>query len=224
MRNLDIYLKNKVVDYKKLTEYGFEKIEENYLYHKKIIDDQFEVTISFGKDNSSKVIDLENDDEYFLVDVENSVGEFVGKVREEYENIIQNIIDKCTNSNIFKNKQTKQIIKYIKEKYNDDLEFLWEKYDDCAIWRNKSNNKWYGLLMTIAEEKLGLKSNKEIEVLNLKYQKDEIDKVVDNKGIFPGYHMNKRSWISIVLDDTIDNKYIKELIDNSYILSGGNKK
>lgn len=224
MRNLDIYLKNKVVDYKKLTEYGFEKIEENYLYHKKIIDDQFEVTISFGKDNSSKVIDLENDDEYFLVDVENSVGEFVGKVREEYENIIQDIIDKCTNSNIFKNKQTKQIIKYIKEKYNDDLEFLWEKYDDCAIWRNKSNNKWYGLLMTITEKKLGLKSNKEIEVLNLKYQKDEINKVVDNKGIFPGYHMNKRSWISIILDGTVDNKYIKELIDNSYILSGGNKK
>lgn len=223
MRNLDIYLKNKVIDYKKLDEYGFEKIKDNYVYHKRIIDNQFEVIISFGKENISKVIDLENDDEYILVDVENSVGEFVGKVREEYENIIQEVVEECTNLNVFKNKQTKQIIKYIKEKYNDDLEFLWEKYDGSAIWRNKSNNKWYGLLMTITEDKLGLKSNKEIEVLNLKYQKDETNKVIDNKGIFPGYHMNKKSWISIKLDDNMQIKYIKGLINNSYKLSLGNK-
>ena len=48
---------------------------------------------------------------------------------------------------IYKNQQSKEVIKYIKEKYDDDLEFLWKKYDNNAIWRNKQNNKWYGYFL-----------------------------------------------------------------------------
>lgn len=65
-----------------------------------------------------------NEDEYVLVDIKDGFGEFVGKLKEEYENELQNIITKCTIPNIFKSEQAKEIIKYVKEKYNDDLEFL----------------------------------------------------------------------------------------------------
>ena len=66
--------------------------------------------------------------------------------------------------------------------------------------------------------------NKEIEILDLRYQKEEIEKIIDNKKIFPGYHMNKSSWITIKLDETIPTKEIQKLIDNSYALStDGNK-
>ena len=34
-----------------------------------------------------------------------------------------------------------------KEKNNDELEFLWEKFDNNAICRNKQNNKWYILFI-----------------------------------------------------------------------------
>ncbi len=61
------------------------------------------------------------EDEYILVDIQDSKGEFVGKVREEYEKELQNIITKCTTLNIFKSEQAKEIIKYVKEKYNDDF-------------------------------------------------------------------------------------------------------
>lgn len=146
-------------------------------------------------------------------------GEFVGKVRCEYEEKLQDIINKCTISNVFKENQTKEIIKYIKNKYNDDLEFLWEKFDDNAIWRNKINNKWYGLLMTISKSKLGFDSDEKIEAIDLRYQKEEIEKILDNKLFFPGYHMNKKSWITIILDESVDTETICELIDNSYKIS-----
>ena len=131
-------------------------------------------------------------------------------------------MNKCTNPNIFKEKQSKEIMSYISEKYNDNLEFLWEKYDNNAIWRNKQNSKWYGLL-TITEDKLGGSSNKEIEILDLRYQKEEIDSIIDNKLIYPGYHMNKKSWITIKMNNSMDTNKIKKLIDNSYNLSVGNK-
>ena len=146
-------------------------------------------------------------------------GEFVGKVRCEYEEKIKDIINKCTDSNVFQKSQTKEIIKYIKNKYNDDLEFLWEKFEDTAIWRNKENVKWYGLLMTISKSKLGFDSEEIIEAIDLRYQKEEIEKIVDNKLVFPGYHMNKKSWITIVLDNSVDTETICGLIDNSYKIS-----
>ena len=117
----------------------------------------------------------------------------------------------------------KELIKYISEKYGDELEFLWEKFDDNAIWRNKNSKKWYATLFCITADKLGLDDNKRIEVTNMMFQKDRIDEIVNNKTIFPAYHMNKRSWITIKLDDEVDMETVYELIDNSYEISGGSK-
>lgn len=225
MRNLDEKLKNRIININKLTKFGFEKYNNIYIYKENICDNQFEMIVEVEKNKmKSKLMDLMNEEEYVLVDVPDSVGEFVGKVRQEYEEKINRIIINCTEKEIFKQKQTKQIIKYIREKYNDELEFLWEKYDDAAIWRNKQNDKWYGLLMKITEDKLGINSNKIIEALDIRYQKEESHKIVDNKKIFPGYHMNKKSWITLKLDDSIEIEQIKKFIDNSYNLSFGRKR
>lgn len=220
MRSLEKEFENKVVDYNKLIEYGFKKRENIYIYKVKIYKEQFEMTVYISeKEKISKLIDLENEDEYILVDISDSEGEFVGSVRKEYEAKIKDIINKCTTLDVFKFDQSKQVIKYIKQKYNDNLEFLWEKFDNNAIWRNKKNNKWYGLLLTISEDKLKINSNKIVEIIDLRYQKDKINEIIDNKKIYPGYHMNKKSWITIKMDGSLNIEMIYELIDNSYILS-----
>ena len=224
MRNLDNELRNKVINYVELLQYGFIEENETYIYKKKICDGQFEVIVSFSdKENIAKVIDIFDEDEYILVDIQDSVGEFVGKVRTEYENLLNDIIEKCTNISVFRSIQAKEIIQYIQEKYHDDLEFLWERFDENAIWRNKENNKWYAVILKITEDKLKMHSNKEIEILDLRYQKDQIQDMIDNQKIFPGYHMNKSNWITIKLDNTVDTEEIFKLIDNSYSLAIGNK-
>jgi len=225
MRNLEEVLRNKTFDNKKLIEYGFILEENKYIYHHKILDEQFEVIVEInGNKAFSRVMDLFSEEEYALVDVQDAEGKFIGKVREAYESILNDIIDRCTNSNVFKQSQTKTVIEYIKEKYHDELEFLWKKFDDNAIWRNKKNQKWYGILMTIKEDRLGGDENKTIEVLDLRYQKEEIENIVDSKRIFLGYHMNKKSWITVKLDNTLEDYEVEKLIDNSYELSLGTKR
>lgn len=218
MRNLSIYLKNRKIISKKVLDNGFIKENNSYILEKEINNNDFKVVIELTNDKQiSKVIDLSSNEEYILVDTK-TTGSFVGQIKDEYEKIINSFIENCTEPNIFKSNNSKQVIKYIKEKYNDDLEYLWEKLPNCAIWRNKNNDKWYGLIMQIKESSLGLKSDKETEVLNLKYQKDQTNEIINNKTIFPAYHMNKKSWISIKLDEDIDIKEIENLIDNSYNL------
>jgi len=38
------------------------------------------------------------------------------------------------------------------------------------------------------------------------------------EGIIPGYHMNKKHWNTLLLDQTLPEKLIHELVDHSYAL------
>ncbi len=222
MRDLGKEFENRDINYQQLLDYGF--VEENkcYSFQKNICNGNFNVIVEISKkEKKSKVIDIFTDSEYALVDVRDLQGSFVGQVREEYENIINDIIQKCSILNVFKSNQAKQIIEYVKYKYGDELEYLWDKSPDAAVYRNKKNNKWYGLLLIISEKKLGLPTDNMVDIIDLKYQKESIKEIIDNKKIFEGYHMNKKSWITIKLDGTVNIKEIYKLIDNSFKLSDG---
>lgn len=184
---------------------GFVKENDNYVLEEKLDDENFKIIVNIGKDSFTKLIDIESNLEYSLVDVLESNGSFVGRIRKKYENKIKEIVDKCVSNQLL------LVISYIKEKYNDELEYLWDNLPDCAIWRHKENNKWYGLIMNIEENKLGIDSKRKVDVINLKCLN-----VVDNINIFPGYHMNKKYWVTIILDGRLDINTIYELIDKSY--------
>lgn len=40
-------------------------------------------------------------------------------------------------------------------------------------------------------------------------------------GVKPGYHMNKKHWITVTMDGSIPDKLVKAWIDNSYALVAG---
>ena len=220
MRNLENGFKDRKINYDRLIEYGFILKEDNYYYEKIINDGVFKIVIEINKQQKiAKVIDLLNDQEYNLVDVKGATGNFVGKIKEIYEALINDIIDKCSDVDVFKSKQTIAIINYVKAKYDNDLEFLWKRSPKNAIWRNQNNRKWYGAVLVISKDKLKIESNEMVEILDLRYQKNDIKNIIDNYKIFPGYHMNKDNWITIILDGRVELEEIYQLIDNSYQLS-----
>lgn len=55
--------------------------------------------------------------------------------------------------------------------------------------------------------------------INLKCDPDKAQELRETyNAITPGYHMNKKLWNTVSIDNTISNKLIKELIDHSYTL------
>lgn len=213
-------LKNKSIDKNKLLNYGFKKIENTFEFKKLIIDEQFLLTIKIKEnDISSEILELSTNEPYTLYLVEGAVGSFVGRVREEYVGTLNDIAKSCFYRDIFKEENSKKIIEYIKEKYDGDLEYLWEKSPENAIWRRKDNKKWYGALLTVNSEKLGLKYNKKLEVLDIRCKEENIEKLVDNIIFFKGYHMNKKSWITVNLNEKLNLEEIYRMIDESYNLA-----
>ena len=62
------------------------------------------------------------------------------------------------------------------------------------------------------------KGTGEIEVMNVKINPNDLDNLLKMNGIYKAYHMNKKYWITIILNDTLKDKDIIKLIDNSYNL------
>ena len=156
------------------------------------------------------------DEDYVLVDVKTPIGKFAAELKIEYESIITDIIEKCTRSNVFKFFQTKRLMDRVEKRYNTDLEFLWEKFPKDAIYRNKRSNKWFVLLVALDKSKINLDGEGEIEIAVLKH--DNVSNVIDGKSILEGYHMNKKHWITVPLDDRISDEKLFELVENSYNL------
>ena len=117
------------------------------------------------------------------------------------------------------------IIAHIQQQYGVFPEYLWEKYPQFCIFRRFDNQKWFAALMkNMNAQKLGLATPETVDILNLKCDPEFAKMIlIDHKSIFPAYHMNKKHWISVVLNRIADDE-LKNLIAHSYQQTQSKKK
>ena len=215
----DIFLRKKAVP-EKLATYGFQKIRSSYRYGTNILDNAFALEITIGKGivPDTKLTEIATGEEYTLYNTD-SVGTFVGEVRTAVTNILQDIADRCYETAVFKAEQSVALIAYVREKYGDELEYLWDKFPDNAVWRRQDNKKWYGALLSVSRRKLGIPSDEIVEIIDLRIAPEEMENLIDNVRFFPGWHMNKKHWYTIILDRTVSTDEICRRVDESYLLA-----
>lgn len=212
----DIFKKSKLNN-NKLLDYGFKKEKDYYIITKDIMNNCMKVEIKVKDEEvSSKVIDKDFNEEYTGFRNDNKGGTFSNKVKEELEEILIDIREKCSKKESFIFDQSNRLEKYIKEKYKDIPSFEWETSPNFGVFRNKDTKKWYALVMNIDKSKLNKDESGEVEIVNIKLDENEIVDLLKKDGFYPAWHMNKKYWISILLNDTIDDKVLFELIDESY--------
>ena len=74
--------------------------------------------------------------------------------------------------------------------------------------------------MNIPKKRVGIEEDGMVDVLNLKIDPEESYAVREMfEGIIPAYHMNKRHWISVILNDTVPMEFCEILIQKSYDLT-----
>lgn len=210
--------KNSKVKFDKLEEFGFKKDGKNYNYVKNIGDFNIQIKIDNQGKITGKIYDLLTNEEY--VNFRNDVvqGEFNNKIKQIYIDLLFNIKQVCFIQENYSSNQANRISNYILQKYSILPELLWEDYPNYGVYRNKVNKKWFAIIININRNKLdkSIKLEDEAEIINLKINKDELETLLNKKGYYKAYHMNKSSWISIILDDTLKDSEIWFLIDKSY--------
>ena len=203
----------------KLSAYGFVKDCGGYSCRTEIMNGDFLAVITVGDDMtvSGKLIDVMNDEEYTRFRSENA-GTYVASVRAAYEELLLEIASECCTEKLFASPQSNRIAENIFRIYGVRPDFPWGDRTG-GVFRHKGSRKWFGLIMNIKYSQLMKNTdNRKLDVINLKAGENH----TSDSGIYPAYHMNHKNWISVLLDDTVPDEKIMELIGESYKLT--NKK
>ena len=202
-------------DFNRLLDYGFIKDKDDYVFQKDFGSslEAFVMVKPNGK-IIGRVMDRELDEEYISFRLPSQIGEYAAKVKEEYVAILEDIRDNCFVKRPFHSAQANRIAERIKLQYGVLPEFLWEKFPGYGVFRNVNSTKWFGLISLIDRGKLIKKAKGTVEVLNVRTG-NETEKYLHEEGIYPAFHMNKKNWVSIILDDTLTDDEIMKLVERS---------
>lgn len=209
-----------------LLNFGFKKVGDVFVFEAYIANGELKmiVTVSQNGEMITRVEDAAFGDEYTLHLVEGAQGSFVGEVRDEYQGLITLIEEKCFERGYKTHSQVKEILDGVLEKYSALPEYPFEDDNETAVLRRNDSQKWFGIIMSISPKKLGLEGNGNIEVINIKVDPEELNRILDNEKYFRAYHMNKKLWMTLVLDGRLPTAEIMKRIEDSFNLVGAKKK
>lgn len=84
------------------------------------------------------------------------------------------------------------------------------------MFRHPGNRKWFAIVMDVPDEKLGLEGDAIADIVNVKLDPGLVDELSTRDGFLPAYHMNKKQWVSVRLDGSVDTDKLTALLDESF--------
>ncbi len=192
-----------------LQDYGFTKTKDGYLVSKDILNSTMYAKFFVSSTKITvDVYDYFDNEIYLPFNVLNAKGKFVNSVKDEVAIHLEDILKNCFILEDIKEK----LNCYVKEKYQIEPIYPWD--DENYVY--KVNDKWFGLVMNIKYQSLGISKEGKVDVINVKLEPELIDQLVDNCFFFRAYHMNKKYWITILLSASMDFNLITKYLDKSY--------
>lgn len=202
-------------DFNKLLDYGFKSNKDKYVFSKNL-DSNLLLKIEIDNYGCISFIIWDNDfnDECLSYNTSPTI-------KSLWNNVFDDIKDKCCYKQKYKSDQANLVDKFIKDSFNVDAEFLWEKYPEFGVYRNMFNKKWFAIIMNIDYSTIDKSKSGQVCVVDIK--SNEIQNLLKQQSFYPAYLMNKNNWITMVLDNTISLEIIFNLIKHSYELVNNKK-
>lgn len=213
----------------KLLEFGFVREGKGLIYQCDLLDGDFQAIIRVDDQGklSGRLIDSELGEDYTVFRTPQATGQFVGQVRQAYQELLEEIADFACQNLPLKSAQGRRLDAYICDNYGDQGASPFEKFPNIYAFRNPFNEKWYALALELVRGKLDLgvevwseeDLSAKVEVVNLKIQPERLHELLAIAGIYPSYHMNKKHWVTVSLDDRVSDALLFDLIATSRYLT-----
>ncbi len=199
----------------KLRDYGFTEKDGGWFLQRELQFKDLLVTIRIAPPQFEvRVIDRTFNDDFLPFSVKGGNS----PVKAAVNDLLAEILAKC-----FCNTK-RDIIAYCEQTYHTPHEKPWAEFPEYCTFKTVKKQKWYALVMDIPCQKLGLTGNAKVDVINVKLPTEQIQSLIDHQHYFPAYHMNKKYWLTILLDQQTDVVQLKKLLDTSYHLVEGTVK
>lgn len=209
---------------RKMLDFGFIKTDGAYRYETDFMNGDFSATVIIFDSGAfdCTVVDKMNDEEYRPLRIDSFSGGYVNSVRLAYEALLESIAGGCCKDVLFASDQANRIAERISEAFGVAPDFPWKqsKYESCGVFRHADNLKWFALIMNVRRRLITKGGdNSTVDIINLKSEPDMIEQLTRQTGIYPAYHMNRKHWISVSLDDALTDDRVMALLTKSFELT-----
>ena len=219
MRYLDSLVQKQFIPSLAL-KFGFKKTgPETFEINLPLKTPDFEVQIIIDHNEIKlKVFELPDRLEYLPFNLnEDEGGSFVNQIRSDVDEVVYQVIESCYQLKDYR----ERVFDFVRAELNTKLETPWDKHPEFYVMKTANRQKWYGLMMRIPYQLLDPQQSGIVDVLNLKAPPLKIVDLIDYQTFYPAYHMNKKHWVSVVVDEKINLKQLQALIRQSYQLVEG---
>ncbi len=204
---------NKHVVVSRLQAFGFHQEGNRWVYEKSIMNDSFLCQVIVEGDQlDCDCIDVMTDESYDAIFISYQNGSFVSQVRQEYLDCLNEIANTVCETLPFHSEQAKRISVWINEMFHENVVKL-KSETNAYAYQNKENDKKYVVIyqLTHPDEK----QNKKLEILNVKTNPEDVISYLNREGFYPAWHQSKKTWVSVILDDSLTDEMIQDLISAS---------
>ena len=119
----------------------------------------------------------------------------------------------------------KDVIEYIKKVFNVDPDHPFRnEYAETEVFRHRDTAKWFALCMQVRADRLGHEREEWVDVVTMKSEPVLIDNLISKKGFYRAYHMNKKQWLTVELNEDTPAEEVKNLLEMSFELTDKKKK
>ena len=203
----DVFLQYRPVR-ERMLRHGFVQSGDDLVFRGEIMFGKFQAEFRWSGRNGPRITIREDGEEYTLIHVESADGDYVRRIRDACIVWMTELRDACFARRRFCGEQANRIAEALLRQFGDAPDDPWqEKYPGIGVFRRPENGKWYAIIMNI-EGKPVRRPGVHCDVLTFRAGTDRAGELFRTHGFLPAYHMNHKSWVSVVLDDSIPNPVI----------------
>lgn len=148
---------------------------------------------------------------YQLFDMEQPPSTLAWQLQEEAQQLVQQLLQ-VTDTTL------DDWIDWISQHFDVEAAHPFQKSPKTIAFKTTKKQKWFALLLEVPYKVFGEQFAGKGWIINLKTLPEARERVVDYQAIHPAYHMNKKHWISVILDRIEDPTQLQQLLEASYEL------
>jgi predicted DNA-binding protein (MmcQ/YjbR family) len=220
----DVFLQYRPVR-ERMIRHGFIRSGRDMVFRGEIMFGKFQAEFRWSGQNEPRITIREDGEEYSLIHVESADGDYVRRIRDACIVWMTELRDACFARKQFCGEQADRISEALLQKFGDMPDDPWQsKYPGIGVFRHPGNNKWYAIIMN-TDGACVRRPGTPCDVLTFRAGTDRAAELLRMPGFVPGYHMNHKSWVSVVLDDSIpDPVILAELAAARALLAAGKQR
>ncbi|MEE8808641.1 MAG: MmcQ/YjbR family DNA-binding protein [Lactimicrobium sp.] len=207
------------IDPKKAMAFGFVKTDGMLVFEKPIGSGLLIKMTSDGRSLRADCIDEESRERFVPLYVPGSKGTYVDQVRKDYLQTLLLIRNACCVQGNYQLAQSKRIIALVQDQMKISIDHLFAKDPSIGVFHH-DDGRWFAFLSPVMRSKVfpdGDDTTTEVLV----FRSDDKENLLKQAGFGRAWHMNQQRWVSLEMNDTVNDADVLSLLEQAGVLVGG---